>query len=63
MMELQNLLNGSFLQPDHGQVREEYTEETVDREGHHSSKHVEKGDGFEMITYTSDTPMTEANIA
>ena len=63
MAELANLINASFLQPDFGQVTEEYTEETVDKEGHHQSKHVEKGDGFEMITFTSDTPMTDVDIA
>jgi hypothetical protein len=35
MVELANLINASFLQPDFGQVTEEYTEETVDKEGHH----------------------------
>jgi len=35
----------------------------VDKEGHHQTKHVEKGDGFEMVTIETDGPFTDADIA
>jgi hypothetical protein len=43
-------------------VTEEYVEETVDGEGHHTTKHVTKGNGFQTIEISSDTPLDFGDI-
>lgn len=53
------LIDSSYRQP---VIEEEYTEETVDSEGHHTKKNVKKGPGYETIDFTSDTPLTAADL-
>ena len=43
-------------------MTEEYIQDTVDSNGHHTSKHVTKGDGFQQIEISSDRPLDPADI-
>ena len=43
-------------------ITEEYIQDTIDAEGHHTTKHVTKGDGFQTIELISETPLDIADI-
>ena len=49
-------MGGDHNQPD-GEATSGYTETRVDSDGHQQTKKVTKGDGWESVEITSDSPM------